>query len=444
MPTIGVISVEKSYEYYTKMLTFWVSEPVQRLDGNSSKIRGLVNRIRTGWLAVESQIDKESDDMKRRFSEIAIRAYQDDAELASDEERAINADIFLAYTHARYFKNELTRLEAIEILLSYYRERKRAIVESRTTHEFEIDDEFYLNTRIPDALLFQWLNTDELPGELCKKYRHELIEEKMAYLATIPSNIYSPFISESFANWGFGSFRYLNTRREKEDYLFKLVVQRQIVTYMHSLMVLRLSDRIQEAVWRTHPEYFINVLGYNDIESILEHRDEITDFIHSSSVFHDIGKNHIAGIINIQHRKLFDCEFAIIKRHPEIGAQLLDQDADFAKYRDIILGHHKFYNGKGGYPASFDNTASSSRFISDLITVCDCIDAATDTFGRNYASAKDFIAVREEIIRDAGTRYNPDIAEILKDDMLAGRLSELTRDGRESVYFEVYSKFLQK
>lgn len=134
----------------------------------------------------------------------------------------------------------------------------------------------------------------------------------------------------------------------------------------------------------------------------------------------------------------------IPKFNPLIGAQLLDQDADFAKYKDIILGHHKFYNGKGGYPADFDNTASCNRFISDLITVCDCIDAATDTFGRNYASAKDFATVRDEIIRDAGTRYNPDIAEILKDDILAGRLSELTRDGRESVYFEVYSKYLQK
>lgn len=76
MPTIGIISVEKSYEYYIKMLAFWVSEQVQRLDGNSPKIRGFVNRIRTGWLAVENQIDKESDEMKRRFSEIAIRAYQ--------------------------------------------------------------------------------------------------------------------------------------------------------------------------------------------------------------------------------------------------------------------------------------------------------------------------------------------------------------------------------
>ena len=365
-------------------------------------------------------------------------------ELAAQENRAINADIFLAYTHARYIKKELTRLEAIDNVLCYYRERKRTINENRAMHEFEIDDEFYLNKRIPDALLFQWLNTKELPEELCKKYRQELINEKMAYLAAVPSNVYSPFINESFASWGFGSFRYLSTRQEKEDYLFKLVVQRQIVTYMHSLMVQRLSDRIQEAVWRTHPEYFINVLGYTDLQSVLEHRDEIASFIHLSSVFHDIGKNHIAGVINIQHRKLFDCEFAIIKTHPQIGAQLLDQDADFTKYKDIILGHHKFYNGKGGYPADFDNTASCNRFISDLITVCDCIDAATDTFGRNYASAKDFATVRDEIIRDAGTRYNPDIAEILKDDILAGRLSELTRDGRESVYFEVYSKYLQK
>ena len=52
-------------------------------------------------------------------------------------------------------------------------------------------------------------------------------------------------------------------------------------------------------------------------------------------------------------------------------------DEVFEPYIDVILGHHKTYDGKGGYPADFDNTASSKRILIDLITIADCTDAAT-------------------------------------------------------------------
>ena len=95
-------------------------------------------------------------------------------------------------------------------------------------------------------------------------------------------------------------------------------------------------------------------------------------------------------IIETQHRPLTDEEFGIIRSHPNRGGQYLSIDEDLARYVDIARGHHKFYNGKGGYPNDFDNTASPERFMIDIITVCDCLDAATDQYGRNYHQARNF------------------------------------------------------
>ena len=87
-------------------------------------------------------------------------------------------------------------------------------------------------------------------------------------------------------------------------------------------------------------------------------------------------------IIETQHRPLTDEEFGIIRSHPNRGGQYLSIDEDLARYVDIARGHHKFYNGKGGYPNDFDNTVSPECFMIDIITVCDCLDAATDQYGR--------------------------------------------------------------
>ena len=142
-------------------------------------------------------------------------------------------------------------------------------------------------------------------------------------------------------------------------------------------------------------------------------------------------------IIDTQLRPLFDSEFKLICEHPGKGAKLLDFDEDFRQFRDIAWGHHKFYNGKGGYPANFDNTSSPDRIMIDLITRCDCLDAATDSLGRNYRRAKTVHQVAQEFVRDAGTRYNPDLAKLMnEDEALLFRLEDMTVSRRKKLVRE--------
>ena len=444
MPTMDIISIEDSYRYYSEMAGFYNSDIVQRLDGENTHLRELVERARVGWLAVESRVHAMSEDMKLIFAEVAEEAYRVEERRAKDAGDEINADVFLAYIHARVLRHELDWNQAIDLVLKYYYVRLNRIDRQREADkaEFDIDEEFYLRTRIPDALIYQWLDEDSVEPELRITCRRALIQDKMDYLASIPTNVYSPFLNQTFAKWGFGSFSYLDTPAEKEAHLINLVVRRHINTYIHSLMVQRLADRLTAEAFEDDPSRFVGVLGCADTKNVVDNRAKIEEFIHACTIFHDIGKNQIAGIINIQTRKLNNDEFAIIKQHPDVGAEVLENDSDFARYFDVIRGHHKFYDGSGGYPADFDNTASPVRFVIDIVTICDCIDAATDTLGRNYAGGKDFLSVLEELKAGSGERYNPYLVGLIASTpSLIADMSAMVSTGREDVYAYVYQRY---
>lgn len=53
------------------------------------------------------------------------------------------------------------------------------------------------------------------------------------------------------------------------------------------------------------------------------------------------------------------------------GVKLLAEIPALQKYNDIILGHHKSWDGKMGYPKDFDNCASKERFLIEIFHVSD-------------------------------------------------------------------------
>lgn len=108
-------------------------------------------------------------------------------------------------------------------------------------------------------------------------------------------------------------------------------------------------------------------------------------------------------------------------------------------------GHHKWYNGKGGYPADFDNTKSPVRFLIDIVTLSDCLQAATERVGRNYRIGKTFEVVMPELRAGAGTKYNPDLVALIDAyPKLAKKLHHLVENGWIEIYYRIYSRFFQK
>ena len=86
----------------------------------------------------------------------------------------------------------------------------------------------------------------------------------------------------------------------------------------------------------------------------------------------------------------FSNEYSKIKEHTVMGEKLIEGIDYLAPFHDIIVGHHKYFNGNGGYPDEFDVISSEIKVFINLISICDTIDTSTDHKGRNYAKKKNF------------------------------------------------------
>ena len=240
------------------------------------------------------------------------------------------------------------------------------------------------------------------------------------------------------------AIKYL-TEKERIYYLNELNVATQVTTYAHSLHVAMIAQKLMEGILAYQPELVKGVLGERRNGKVFLDTKKCMDFIFEAAMYHDIGKNVIISVVNNDFRPLTDEEFAIIKKHPALGAELLKiAPSLYEKFRDTTLGHHKWYNGKGGYPKDFDNTKSPKRILIDIITLSDCMQAATERIGRNYKSGKNFDRVMEEFRRDAGTRYNPDLVNFIDSHKDVARdLAALIDEGWVDIYFDIYSRFMR-
>lgn len=240
------------------------------------------------------------------------------------------------------------------------------------------------------------------------------------------------------------AIKYLK-EEERIRYLNELNVATQVTTYAHSVNVAMIARKLMEGILEYQPELLKGALGKIRHGKVLLNSKKSLDFIYEAAFYHDIGKNGIISTVNNDYRPLTDEEYAIIKTHPALGAELLKiAPSLYEKYHDTTLGHHKWYNGKGGYPEDFDNTKSPKRILIDIITLSDCMQAATERVGRNYKEGKTFDMVMEEFRKGAGTKYNPDLVKFIDaHDDVARDLAVLINDAWVDIYFSIYSKFMR-
>lgn len=237
--------------------------------------------------------------------------------------------------------------------------------------------------------------------------------------------------------------KYLNDK-DRIEFVMELNVATQVTTYAHSTHVARLAESLMKGIIRHRKQLLVGKLGITSKWQVRLHQSQLIHFITRAALCHDIGKNSIVSVVNNDYRQLSDEERRIIRMHPRMGQKYLKISKELRHYHDTTLGHHKWYNGKGGYPSDFDNTQSPYRFMIDIITLCDCMQAATERVGRNYKQEKSFEKVMEELREGAGTRYNPDLVKLIDDvPELYKELEMIAIYGWPDIYYEIYKNYMR-
>lgn len=441
----GKLDLDTSYYYLQEMLLFLDSPTVQKIDKGDERILSIAERVKKEWLEFHDHLPQASEQTKEYFLQSVDEQYAE-IKQAGKEDYEISYETYGAHIAALTIRGEITPMEGFVKLNEYYVARRDHLKKTGNFgHQklidmsFEYMDYLYFYINSPQLLL-NWIKTYDIPMEIAVPYARVYLDDLHDMWNELYANLPGPFLDGFIHDVCLTIISTIDSETIQLTWLEKFLVKRDIPTYIHSVMVADLAKTMATDILANRPELFSGVWGYS-ADEVRAHSDEIISFVSQASFFHDIGKTRMGNIINTQTRKIDDFEFGIIKTHPAEGAALVDKVPVLLKFRDVILGHHKFYDGSKGYPESFDNTKSEVRAIIDLVTICDCIDAATDNLGRNYSNKKTVGQVVAEIYDQRGTRYNPAIAEYLfESEALKKQLEEIATKNRINKYMDILKK----
>lgn len=133
---------------------------------------------------------------------------------------------------------------------------------------------------------------------------------------------------------------------------------------------------------------------------------ERVERVRLAGMLHDIGKIGIPDSILLKPGPLTDVEWAEVRRHPEIAAQLL-AGSEFDDLRPWIAAHHERPDGCG-YPEGL--TEGEISLEAGILAVADAYEAMVAD--RIYRPAIGHEAARAELERGAGTQFDGRIVKV--------------------------------
>jgi len=125
---------------------------------------------------------------------------------------------------------------------------------------------------------------------------------------------------------------------------------------------------------------------------------------------HDIGKIGIADSIMLKPGKLTDEEFATMKNHPEIGAEIIGDCGDslvLKVAKSVSLTHHEKWDGTG-YPQGLQG--DDIHIYGRIVAIADVFDALTHK--RKYKDAWPVQEAVDYIVDLKGKQFDPNLVDI--------------------------------
>ncbi|MCA1030752.1 HD-GYP domain-containing protein [Bacillus timonensis] len=229
----------------------------------------------------------------------------------------------------------------------------------------------------------------------CEALKKELKENDYFYVQELAEPVLLKTMIDTKLLWISTEpiYHYISENIQKLIKVVKEVEQKDRYTFNH-------SERVQEYAMK---------MGIK-----LKLSKERLDNLFIASVLHDIGKIHIPEEILNKPGKLTDEEFALIKKHPTDGAEMV-KDTYYKDIAPIIEQHHERLNGTG-YPLGLKD--EDILLEAKIIAVSDTYDAMTED--RAYRKAFSTQHAVDEICQLIGTHYDHRVVdafiEVLKEE----------------------------
>jgi putative two-component system response regulator len=141
---------------------------------------------------------------------------------------------------------------------------------------------------------------------------------------------------------------------------------------------------------------------------------EECELIYEAAPMHDIGKVGIPDAVLLKPGALTPEELAIMRRHPQIGAEILaDSDVPLLQIGAVIaISHHERYDGKG-YPNGL--AGEQIPLHGRIVAVADVFDALTTT--RPYKPRWELQRTLAHMQAERGKHFDPQCVDALLRDL---------------------------
>jgi cyclic di-GMP phosphodiesterase len=127
------------------------------------------------------------------------------------------------------------------------------------------------------------------------------------------------------------------------------------------------------------------------------------------SLLHDVGKIGVPDHILLKAGPLDEDEWAEMRKHPIIGYRLLSPIRFLSGASQIVLHHHEKWDGTG-YP--YGKQGEEIPLGARIFMLADAIETITSV--RPYKAALPFEEAEDEVIRCAGTHFDPLVVEAFR------------------------------
>jgi putative nucleotidyltransferase with HDIG domain len=190
-----------------------------------------------------------------------------------------------------------------------------------------------------------------------------------------------------------GNVADVQRQTELKDQTLELAAQaldaRDKYTESHSIRVAELAGRLGEH---------------------LDLGDRECELLRTAGSLHDLGKIGVRDDILNKPGPLTDEEWEIMRRHPDIGADMLAQHSALAQVAPLVRHHHERWDGSG-YPAGLKGDVIP--FGARILSVADSFDTITGTrlYRRSLMTPVEGV---EDISRRAGQWYDPNVVDALR------------------------------
>jgi HD-GYP domain-containing protein (c-di-GMP phosphodiesterase class II) len=129
--------------------------------------------------------------------------------------------------------------------------------------------------------------------------------------------------------------------------------------------------------------------------------------VYLSGLVHDVGKIGVPEAVLTKPGKLTDKEYELVKKHPEIGARILEGIRQMQDLIPGVLHHHESWDGRG-YPHGL--AGRDIPLFGRIIGLADAFDAMSSD--RTYRNAMPMHKVLDEVRRHSGKQFDPDLVGV--------------------------------